>query len=450
MKRIVFCILFLNLSSSFFLLHAQSDSAKKQNKNKKAKTVKQGPSYIDANLYKVPHIQRDTTADSTAVKKNLKLKVVDKPVYGPVSADCPPDANLALKGIAGMYFEKPHSVAWFTFIAPEDTVLTFDLVPSNGTDDIDFLLFKYDGDDFENAVKTHKIKPIRSNIAHSDPSLKGKTGLSANGKNDYEPLGSHPAYSSVLKVKKGERFYLAVDNYTDANGPFSLYLHLRWPVQIPPSKPHHMVPLGNNINLNIIVVDSANKPVKTRLKIKLGATSERERTYKDTSGIWQYSLTVAHKEYLGIVCISEGYLMSQTELRTPDTGEEVNDTIHLVKIGAQKNMVLQDIQFESNQATFLPEAREPLFNLLDFMKSNPKVHIIVKGYVNDPESQNSNKYDQELSEQRAKAVVQFLIEKGIESSRMDWKGFGNKDMLYPNPQNWEEQQANRRVEIEVK
>lgn len=450
MKRIGFYIVFLTLSSSFLTLHAQTDTNKKENKSKKAKQVKQGPSYIDANLYRLPHIQRDTTGDTTLLKKNLKLKVVDKPVYGPVSADCPPDANLALKGNAGMYFEKPHSVAWFAFVAPMDTVLTFDIVPANGTDDLDFLLFKYDGTDFEDVVKTHKIKPMRSNIAHCDASLKGKTGLSSAGKNRYEPLGKYPAYSSPLQIKKGERFYLAVDNYTHADGAFTLYLHLRWPVQKPPAKPYHIVPLGNNINVNIIVVDSANNPVKTRLKVKLGATHGHERMYKDTSGISQYSVTMAHKEYLAAVCISAGYMMSQTELRTPDTGEKINDTIHLSKIGAHKNMILQDIQFEPDQAIFLPEAREPLFNLLDFMQSNPTVHILVKGYVNDPMAINAGRYDQNLSEARAKAVVQFLIQKGIESNRMDWVGFGNKNMLYPNPQNWEEQQANRRVEIEVK
>ena len=446
-KAFLYCSLFI---FSYSLAFAQSDSAKKQSKNKKAKTVKQGPSYIDANPIKAPPIRQNNGSDTAALKKNLRLKVVDKPVYGPVSADCPPDADLALKGVAGMYFEKPHSVAWFTFVVPEDTVLTFDLVPANGTDDLDFLLFKYHGDDFENAIKTHTIKPVRSNIAHSDLSLKGKTGLSSAGKNSYEPLGSHPAYCSVLKVKKGEQFYLAVDNYTNVTGAFSLYLHLRWPIQTPLVKPPHIVPLGNNINLNIIVVDSANKPVKTRLKIKLGATIEHERMFKDTSGISSYTLVVTHREYVKIVCIGTGYLMSQTELRVPDTGEQMNDTIHLSKIGAHKNMVLQDIQFEPDQSIFLPEAREPLFNLFDFMQSNPTVHILVKGYVNDPLGVNEGKYDQNLSEARAKAVVQFLIQKGIESSRMDWKGFGNKDMLYPNPQNWEEQQANRRVEIEVK
>ncbi|HXB12530.1 MAG TPA: OmpA family protein, partial [Bacteroidia bacterium] len=56
----------------------------------------------------------------------------------------------------------------------------------------------------------------------------------------------------------------------------------------------------------------------------------------------------------------------------------------------------------------------------------------------------------QLSKDRAEAVFKFLGTFGISKSRMDYKGYGNKDMLFPNPINKEQEQANRRVEIEIK
>jgi outer membrane protein OmpA-like peptidoglycan-associated protein len=383
--------------------------------------------------------QHHGTCDSAAV--------VLSPSYGPVYADGKPNPLLAMPHSGGMYFEKPHAVVWFTFVIPNDTVLTFDLVPANNSDDLDFLLFKNEIGHFN--VDVQRLKPVRSNIAKSDKANGGKTGLSITAKNKSEPLGNHPAYSKALDVKKGESYYLAVDNYTQADGPFTLLLHLRFPSAKPPVTPvkkPNLRPLASLAMLKIFIADSSGKPIKTRLKIM----SLYGNIIKDTSNVSAYSIGLVQKAMVKIACVSLGYFLNQSAISLSDTATVLYDTVRLLKIQANQSMVLEDIEFEPDRDVFLSIAMQPLSDLLEFMQTNPNIHILIKGYVNDPTGANGEKNDQVLSENRAKAVLKYLTDHNIEKNRMSWKGFGNKDMLYPNARNWEEQKANRRVEIEVK
>ncbi|HXB12529.1 MAG TPA: OmpA family protein [Bacteroidia bacterium] len=383
--------------------------------------------------------QHHATCDSAAI--------VISPTYGPVYADGKPNPLLAMPHSGGLYFEKPHTVVWFTFVIPDDTVLTFDLVPANNAHDLDFLLFKNEIGHFN--VNLQRLMPVRSNIARNDKGNGGRTGLSLTAENKSEPLGNHPAYSKALEVKRGEIYYLAVDNYTQADGPFTLFLHLRFPVAkllAKPEKKPNLRPLSSLAMLKIFIEDSSGKPIKTRLKIM----SLYGNILKDTSNVSAYSIGLVQKAMVKIVCVSPGYFLNQSAISLSDTATVLYDTVRLSKIEANKSMVLEDIEFEPDQDVFLSTAMQPLSDLLEFMQTNTDLNILIKGYVNDPTGANGDKNDQVLSENRAKAVLKYLTDHNIDKNRMTWKGFGNKDMLYPNARTWEEQKANRRVEIEIK
>jgi outer membrane protein OmpA-like peptidoglycan-associated protein len=119
------------------------------------------------------------------------------------------------------------------------------------------------------------------------------------------------------------------------------------------------------------------------------------------------------------------------------------------KIKEHMKMVFKHMQFESGSAKFLPIATESLNDLLEFMNNNPEVKILIKGYVNDPIQYYDAAYDLNLSKARAQAVFNYLVDKGINKNRLQWRGYGNKDMIYPNPEGEDEMEANRRVEVEI-
>ncbi len=110
---------------------------------------------------------------------------------------------------------------------------------------------------------------------------------------------------------------------------------------------------------------------------------------------------------------------------------------------------LNSILFVGGEARFRPISYEDLNRLYYVLEKNSHLKIEIQGHVNSPSKRNSKK-NQELSEARSMAVMNYLIKKGIKSTRLISKGYGNTQMIYSNTKLEYEMQFNRRVEILVK
>jgi flagellar motor protein MotB len=73
------------------------------------------------------------------------------------------------------------------------------------------------------------------------------------------------------------------------------------------------------------------------------------------------------------------------------------------------------------------------------------VNIEVHGHVN--EDSDKDLVSMKLSKKRAQKVVDYLINGGVDKNRLKAIGFGNTKPVFKDPQNDEEKEANRRVEI---
>jgi len=94
------------------------------------------------------------------------------------------------------------------------------------------------------------------------------------------------------------------------------------------------------------------------------------------------------------------------------------------------------------------QSEASLLLLLRFMQENPKVKIEVQGHVNGPTFKNKKEFI-DLSTARAKTVCDFLLVNEIDPERISYQGLGNSEMLFPEPKNKEQSEANRRVEVKV-
>src|SRR5690606_19482745 len=89
------------------------------------------------------------------------------------------------------------------------------------------------------------------------------------------------------------------------------------------------------------------------------------------------------------------------------------------------------------------ESKTELNIIATFMNQNPTISFEVGGHTDNTGSLQRNL---ELSAQRAKAVYNFLIEKGVEKQRLSYKGYADKKPVAPN--DTEENRAqNRRTEL---
>jgi hypothetical protein len=108
-------------------------------------------------------------------------------------------------------------------------------------------------------------------------------------------------------------------------------------------------------------------------------------------------------------------------------------------------IVLKNIFFDFDSYELLPKSESELNKIIDFMSKNPSIKIQISGHT---DSLGTDNYNQQLSENRARAVVNYLKDKGIEEARMSYKGYGSNKPVAGN--DTEKGRAlNRRTELEI-
>ena len=110
-------------------------------------------------------------------------------------------------------------------------------------------------------------------------------------------------------------------------------------------------------------------------------------------------------------------------------------------------MQIDEIEFQPGTSEFLSTADPKLRRLKDFLALNANVKVEIQGHVH---AEGENTFaGQKLSEARAKRVLLWLSDNGIDKDRMTAVGYGNTVPIYPEAKFSYEEQANRRVEIKV-
>jgi outer membrane protein OmpA-like peptidoglycan-associated protein/tetratricopeptide (TPR) repeat protein len=93
-------------------------------------------------------------------------------------------------------------------------------------------------------------------------------------------------------------------------------------------------------------------------------------------------------------------------------------------IVTEKEIILKEIFFEFNKSNITQEGAFELDKLVQVMKSNDNLVIMVKGHT---DNRGSDQYNLNLSDRRAKATVQYVISKGIAKARISGKGYGESE-----------------------
>ena len=151
-----------------------------------------------------------------------------------------------------------------------------------------------------------------------------------------------------------------------------------------------------------------------------------------------YGVEVTAKDYLFFVEIAN---LSQKQV----IESKVNANFQLDKIDVGAKMVLNNIFFETNKATIKPESYTELERLANLLIENPTIRLEISGHTDNVGSYRAN---QKLSESRAKSVVEYLVSKGVGSSRLEYKGYSFNQPIADNSTS-EGRSKNRRVEFKV-
>jgi len=126
--------------------------------------------------------------------------------------------------------------------------------------------------------------------------------------------------------------------------------------------------------------------------------------------------------------------------------KDTSDTDYFGPAHVGKKFILNNIQFDFDQAVLLESSYDELDKLYDYMLENRRIKIEIEGHT---DNKGTEEYNLKLSTQRAKAVADYLIKsRGLNEFRVDYKGFGSSSPIVSN-ETPEGQAINRRVEFVI-
>jgi outer membrane protein OmpA-like peptidoglycan-associated protein len=144
------------------------------------------------------------------------------------------------------------------------------------------------------------------------------------------------------------------------------------------------------------------------------------------------------------------YLANEVQVSTRDATKsmdlEADIDIYLDRIEIARPIVLQNIYFDFDKYDIRADAVPELDRLAVLLERNPTLRILIGAHT---DTNGSEAYNIKLSNNRAKAVVNYLKQKGIDPKRLTWIGYGeSQPLIYPELSDADEQ-ANRRAEFRI-
>ena len=120
-----------------------------------------------------------------------------------------------------------------------------------------------------------------------------------------------------------------------------------------------------------------------------------------------------------------------SQIITPEQMQEsiVTKDAEVKAIEPGKVCDLRDIYYETNSYTLTQASKVVLALFIEFLKDNPTVKVEIQGHTDNIGNDDAN---QKLSEQRAKAVYDYVIGKGIPADRLRYKGYGESQPIADN------------------
>lgn len=151
-----------------------------------------------------------------------------------------------------------------------------------------------------------------------------------------------------------------------------------------------------------------------------------------------YALNVSCKGYLF-------YSMNFNLNNDHDVTNPVKLDIPMQPLAVGEKVVLRNIFFGTDKYDLLPESKAELGKLTAFLSKNPAIRIEIGGHT---DNEGNESHNMSLSQNRAKAVYDYLISKGINAERLNYKGYGETMPIGTNSTP-EGRASNRRTEFKV-
>lgn len=197
-----------------------------------------------------------------------------------------------------------------------------------------------------------------------------------------------------------------------------------------------------------VVTDSiTGKPIEAVIELYDNDKNIKIASVLSNSKTGRYLVSLPSGFNYGLNIKQEGYLFHSENFNIPPANsyrEEIKN-IALVSVVLGSKVILKNIFFTTGKAILESASKPELERIVKFLKDYPSVKIEISGHTDNVGSAVLN---DNLSGERAKAVVDYLIQQSISADRLTSAGYGSKQPIANNATE-EGRQLNRRVEFKI-
>ncbi len=205
--------------------------------------------------------------------------------------------------------------------------------------------------------------------------------------------------------------------------------------------------------------DGGEKIILPNTKVSLVSTENNEvldEAFTNEDGAFQFR--VYPEEEYNLIGEKTDYFTSRKKFSTIDksvdksdlkdfiTNVTFNTEVVMERIVIEKPIVLENIYYDLDKASIREDAALVLDSLVTIMNDNPDIYVELGSHT---DVRADDDYNMDLSFRRARAAVQYMINNGIDASRITAKGYGESQLVIENANTEEEHQRNRRTEFKV-
>lgn len=316
---------------------------------------------------------------------------------------------------------------WVSYRPKYNGLLEFEL-ETKRENRVDFYLFRT----IPNQKKT-TLEFIAKGTTHGS----GNTGMSLI-------KSSLENFEEPIEIETGTEFYILFNCFVPKKLKFNLNIgtNIDFAGLI---KYNKIVDLSTNSDkkvMNVKFRDSeSGKLVETMIQVQ--GLKLDQNIYMGTDLIFHTN----GNQKIELECTAMGYFF-QTKYIDPKVFKESELLIPMERLKIGKRLELENIKFSRGTDDFLDISFPTLIKLEKFLFENADVRIEIQGHVNGPKMDNTKEFI-DLSEKRARAVMNYLVKKGINKERIAFRGMGNSEMIHKNPIFEAQAEENRRVEIMI-
>jgi len=173
------------------------------------------------------------------------------------------------------------------------------------------------------------------------------------------------------------------------------------------------------INISGWVVDRDDEPVPNAVIRIVGNDGSNQKAFARNDGSFSFPLQrgVSYVMLAG----ARGYLNAKQEFTADNAEEDAEYGIDFVLASLTKPNIVENIFYDFDKATLRPESKEALDELVKMLADNPNITIEMASHT---DRIGSEEYNIDLSQRRAKSVIDYLIEHGIDAARLQYQGYG--------------------------